>query len=1831
LDSKTKCVRDDGLEPFYGGSRSDEACAVIPLADGSFCIVSDAGTGSNASEYSWIFRIDSNGIIQTNHQRYRLSNTYNYQNRSAFFNPADSTILVAAYHSSSSDAKSIYIAKESIKFPLPVIQNRLVLKAEPSVAGTVTGSGLYNPNTRVRIRAVPNPDFRFVAWMNTNGTVYSTLSEGDTYSYPRTSVDTLIALFSQRTDLVTVTLSPSGAGIKTVSGGGIYSVGQAVTIKMNLDSGYRSLGWQVYQSQNNGYTTVSTDNEYTFTIEKDTILYANTYPSSDIYSVRLELDVYPPNTGVVTGAGIYPGYVSSDNPTVTATAKQGWIFDHWRTGQDRQYTCDPEFAFKPQNNTPRMFKLTANFVRPQVCIAVFNNPKDSGFVTGAGSYGYGTAVKLRALPHENQVFEGWYEGGKQLSRDTVLTVIANEDHNIFAYFAPKWVNLTLVASPTEGGTVTGGGVFNNQGVFVNQSTITIQAKANSGWRLLNWTNKAGETIAQGEGQKIVLRYHDTLTANFARIVNDPVVTIGGRNTYGSNGIDGASDIKRMPDGGYLVAGYVNENTGDVAGLRSSFSHDGWLVRLNADKSIRWQKCLGGSDADFINGLALTADGGCIAAGSSSSSDGQLSGNLGGADAWLIKLDSLGNMEWSKNYGTAESESFNNVIQLPDGSFAAVGYYPAFRGTSLLVRVSATGTLIWQQRFSSIIENILLTNDSNIVVAGYQGVIGPYVIFKFTPQGENILATGFGEMNTNNVSITATTDGNLVLVSNRSSIVNGDGAALSEFNNDGYMLKLSSTGEKIWSRFIGARFIERVRNVVSTPDGGVIAVGTRSDTENDANFNNVWAVKVSATGVIEWEKTLGGTKDDVGIALCLDQNGQPTILAKTNSNDGDVAPLRHPNDMWVVSLNATTSSFTVSATTDEPTLGTITGAGVYNLYTTATLKAQNTEGSRFERWSENGTIVSISPIYAFTVIGNRTLKAHFSTKTLEVITLKNNLEVGTVTGKGYYTPNTIVTVLATPIRNWSFVNWTEHGIPVSDTPSYSFNITKNRLLQANFERKSHDLTLTVSPPNSGQVIGSGAFSVDSMVSIKAKSLFGWQFVNWTENGTTVSSDSTTTIKLDRTRAIQANFQRIIGTTPSEFALRLSATSDGTVTGGGVYTQATSLTAIATPSVNCRFLGWVEGADTVSKNQRYTFILSNNRDLEAIFQDTSLRYELALLPDTVPSGTTTGRGIYLPNTQVVVTATPSINWRFVAWIEGTDTVSRNVTYSFIISRNRRLKAVFVQILYTVQVAANVTTAGTASGSGIFARSASVTVIATPSVNWRFVAWVEGIDTVSRTANYTFSIFKNWELKAIFKQITNELRLTTNTTVGGTATGAGTYLQSALARATATPSVNWRFVAWLDGVDTVSKNAVYSFVISRNRDLVAVFVPSRNPPPANDNCQNADTLLQTAFINGTTIGATLSTHPNLALLCEPNPTITDVWYKFRCDTGAQRALLARVSFDNTQSSTLSLKYAFYKDNCSNLERISSCKTVVPLELKRDTFYLLDAGQDYYVRVWTDSLLPANFKIGWRSLLTFNQTPIANATTLNSCQPFAKVEVNSSNSRNWISLIDSTSGIVAEINPNGNSLGLTTGGYFINSSGTIRRASGTPYLDRNIGIKVTNQPATDVGIRLYFTEQERAAYFAAVGANPIAVTHYAGALCLGNVQSGSGDLLPAVIRSTTNGNYYVEFNTRRFSGFFIGPNNGLVFSKEVNGERDKLRIEAAYPMPVSTELAVIFTAQQRTENGKLFITDILGKVVLEKALTIETRQNELQLDVSTLSNGLYFLNISDGVRQAVKKIVKQ
>src|SRR5437868_417045 len=64
-------------------------------------------------------------------------------------------------------------------------------------------------------------------------------------------------------------------------------------------------------------------------------------------------------------------------------------------------------------------------------------------------------------------------------------------------------------------------------------------------------------------------------------------------------------------------------------------------------SIQWQECYGGSNDDLIRNIIPTFDGGYIGIGETYSFDGDATGNHGGKDAWIIKLDSLGNLLWHK--------------------------------------------------------------------------------------------------------------------------------------------------------------------------------------------------------------------------------------------------------------------------------------------------------------------------------------------------------------------------------------------------------------------------------------------------------------------------------------------------------------------------------------------------------------------------------------------------------------------------------------------------------------------------------------------------------------------------------------------------------------------------------------------------------------------------------------------------------------------------------------------------------------------------------------------------------------------------------------------------------------------------------------------------------------------------------------------------------------------------------------------------------------------------------------------------------------------------------
>ena len=142
-------------------------------------------------------------------------------------------------------------------------------------------------------------------------------------------------------------------------------------------------------------------------------------------------------------------------------------------------------------------------------------------------------------------------------------------------------------------------------------------------------------------------------------------------TLGGSGSDGAAAVNETSDGGYIVAGQTSSSDGDVG-----FNHggqDGWVVKLDADGGIAWNRTLGGSGSDGVYAVDQAFDGGFVVAGSTTSSDGDVAGNRGGYDCWAVKLDADGGMAWNATLGGSLGDGASAVRQASDGGYVVAGF------------------------------------------------------------------------------------------------------------------------------------------------------------------------------------------------------------------------------------------------------------------------------------------------------------------------------------------------------------------------------------------------------------------------------------------------------------------------------------------------------------------------------------------------------------------------------------------------------------------------------------------------------------------------------------------------------------------------------------------------------------------------------------------------------------------------------------------------------------------------------------------------------------------------------------------------------------------------------------------------------------------------------------------------------------------------------------------------------------------------------------------------------------------------------------------------------
>jgi len=388
-----------------------------------------------------------------------------------------------------------------------------------------------------------------------------------------------------------------------------------------------------------------------------------------------------------------------------------------------------------------------------------------------------------------------------------------------------------------------------------------------------------------------------------------------QRTFGGTGLDFGSSIQLANNGNLIIVGNTSSTNGDVSGNHGS--QDAWILNLDAMGALQWQRCYGGSLMDGGQSIGLTTDGGFVAAGHTFSIDGDVDGQHGGADCWVIKVDSIGALQWQKALGGTSSEWADAIQQTTDGGYIIAGSTGSNNGDvsgnhgssdGWVVKLDALGNMEWQQCLGSpgpeALADILQTNDGGYVATGSSS--SDLWVVKLDAAGALQWQRSLGGTGDEiGYAIGQTADGGYITAGVSLST---DGAFSCNHGSsyDGYVAKLDSAGELEWQNTcLGGSADDFINAITQTADGGYVLAGWTESIDGDISFNHgsldCWLVRLDPDGNLLWERTFGGSNNDALYSIALTDDGGYVIAGSSFSTDGDITENKGEGDLWVVKL------------------------------------------------------------------------------------------------------------------------------------------------------------------------------------------------------------------------------------------------------------------------------------------------------------------------------------------------------------------------------------------------------------------------------------------------------------------------------------------------------------------------------------------------------------------------------------------------------------------------------------------------------------------------------------------------------------------------------------------------------------------------------------------------------------------------------------------------------------------------------------------------------------------------------------------------------------------
>jgi predicted secreted protein len=350
-------------------------------------------------------------------------------------------------------------------------------------------------------------------------------------------------------------------------------------------------------------------------------------------------------------------------------------------------------------------------------------------------------------------------------------------------------------------------------------------------------------------------------------------------TFGFNYVDDAGySILQTADSGYVILGSTGDNIS--------------LIKTDYKGIEQWNHNYGGSEIDYARHILQTSDGGYIISGTTESY------GHGGSDIWLIKTDPTGFMEWDAYFGGVNTDQGRSIQQMTDGGYIIIGNSD-FSGNGdqdiCLIRTDSQGDSLWTKTFGGsgleLGADVQILEDGGFILLGSTESFGnggsDIWLIKTDSQGETTWTKTFGDNSSDyGKSILKTPDDGYIIRGATESFGYGNTALV--------LIKIDSTGNKMWDNAFGGSDGEGGNALGKTNDGGHILICHSYVHENSAY--DIRLIKIDGSGSVDWDKTYGSLTDNYGFSVLQTFDGGYALTGSIGIlGDGDI----NHSDIWLI--------------------------------------------------------------------------------------------------------------------------------------------------------------------------------------------------------------------------------------------------------------------------------------------------------------------------------------------------------------------------------------------------------------------------------------------------------------------------------------------------------------------------------------------------------------------------------------------------------------------------------------------------------------------------------------------------------------------------------------------------------------------------------------------------------------------------------------------------------------------------------------------------------------------------------------------------------------------